>query len=249
MAAIVMEPTIYELPNNDFLKKVRKVADSNDCLLIFDEVITGFRFDLQGGQKFFDVKADLACFGKGMGNGLPISAISGPSEFMKSFDELWVSSTNNSETLSLAGTKAVINEMTENNTISHCWNLGRKLFDGWNKIANSSGLNAKMVGHPVRMTLDCKDSKNSESPHLKALILQEMIKKHIFISPSVLFLCYSHTESEINQTLQIFESVCEMINKKTQNDNYSEFIEGKMPTTVWTMKIPPTKSSKLNPNS
>ena len=62
------------------------------------------------------------CFGKGMANGLPISAITGPSEYMKKFDELWVSSTNNRETLSMAGTIATINEMNEKNTQSQCWN-------------------------------------------------------------------------------------------------------------------------------
>ena len=127
IAAVVIEPTIYDEPNNDFLKKVRKITKQNDSLLLFDEIVTGFRFDLQGGQKFFDIKADLVCFGKGMGNGLPIAAITGPTEFMKIFDKLWVSSTNNSESISLAGTKAVITEMKEKNTIDHCWDIGKKL--------------------------------------------------------------------------------------------------------------------------
>ena len=78
IAAIVLEPTIYEKPTNNFLKNVRKIADSNNSILILDEVITGFRFDLGGAQKYFDIKGDLVCFGKGMGNGLPISAITGP---------------------------------------------------------------------------------------------------------------------------------------------------------------------------
>jgi len=111
VATVVLEPTLFEKPQNDFLKKVRKLTDENDALLILDEIVTGFRFDLQGAQKYFDLKGDLVCFGKGMGNGLPISAITGPTEFMKIFDKLWVSSTNNSETLSMAGTIAVINEI------------------------------------------------------------------------------------------------------------------------------------------
>ena len=209
-----MEPTIYDTPNENFLKKVRKIADQNDALLIFDEIITGFRFDLQGGQKFFDVKADLVCFGKGMGNGLPIAAITGPTEFMKIFDKLWVSSTNNSESLSLAGTKAVIMEMNEKNTISHCWN----------------------IGNPVRMFMTCNDSKENASPTLKALVLQEMVKKGIFMSPSVVFNSYSHSIEDIEKTLNIFNEVCLIINNIVKNDNFKEHIEGKMPTTVWTMK-------------
>jgi len=107
MAAIVLEPTVFEEPKNNFLNKVRKIADKHNAVLILDEIVTGFRFDIQGAQKYFDIKGDLVCFGKGMGNGLPISAITGPSEYMKIFDDLWVSSTMNSENLSIAGSKAV----------------------------------------------------------------------------------------------------------------------------------------------
>ena len=241
IAAIVMEPTSFEKPEKEFLQKVRKAADLNGALLILDEVITGFRFDLKGGQKFFDVKGDLVCFGKGMGNGLPISAITGPNEFMKIFDELWVSSTNNSEALSLAGTIAVINEMKEKNTISKCWDIGKKIFDGWNKITEENNLNSRISGYPVRMNMQCYNSENKSSPELKALILQEMIKNGIFISPSWLAISYSHTDEDITKTLDILDNICKKIQNQVKNENYNEFLEGKMPSTVWTMKIPPTK--------
>jgi glutamate-1-semialdehyde 2,1-aminomutase len=241
IAAVIMEPTVYENPKNNFLKKVRKIVNDNDSLLIFDEIITGFRFDLEGGQKIFDVKADLVCFGKGMGNGLPIAAITGPSEFMKTFDKLWVSSTNNSETLSLAGTKAVITEMNEKNTINHCWKIGKNLFDGWNKISKEHNLDIKMYGYPVRMFMKCNDSKGKESAVFKALVLQEMIKKGIFMSPSVVFNSFSHTNDDVEKTLKMFNEVCNSINKNIENDNYEKFIEGNLPTTVWTMKIQPTR--------
>ena len=111
VGSIVLEPTVYEKPDQNFLKKVREIADKNHSILILDEIVTGFRFDLGGAQKYFGIKGDFVCFGKGMGNGLPISAITGPSEFMKIFDKLWVSTTNGSENLSIAGTISVINEM------------------------------------------------------------------------------------------------------------------------------------------
>ena len=240
LAAIVMEPTMYERPKPDFLNKVRKLADKNGTLLILDEVITGFRFDLQGAQKYFNIKGDLTCFGKGMGNGLPISAISGPSEFMKIFDELWVSSTNNSEALSLAGTIAVINEMREKNTISKCWETGKYLLDNWNKIADEHQLNAKMSGYPIRMHLECYVD-DLISPELKALILQEMVKKGIFMSPSWVALSYSHSKEDIDLTLRMFDLVCLDVKKHASNQNYKNLIEGSMPKTVWMMTIKPTK--------
>jgi glutamate-1-semialdehyde 2,1-aminomutase len=241
IAAIVMEPTVYEQPKNGFLKKVRKIVDKNNSLLIFDEIITGFRFDLHGGQKMFNVKADLVCFGKGMGNGLPIAAITGPTEFMKIFDNLWVSSTNNSEALSLAGTKAVIMEMEEKKSIDHCWNVGQQLLDGWNKISIENDLDVKMSGYPVRMLMTCNNSKGKPSTSFKALVLQEMVKKGIFMSPSVIFNSYSHSSKDIEKTLDVYDEVCKLINQKIVNDNFEKHLEGKLPTTVWTMKIQPTK--------
>jgi len=241
IAAVILEPTIYERPTNNFLNKVRKITDSNNAILILDEVITGFRFDLKGGQKYFNIKGDLTCFGKGMGNGLPISAISGTSEYMKIFNDLWVSSTNNSETLSMAGTIAVINEMTEKNTIAHCWRMGQQLLDDWNKITKEHNLNSKMIGYPVRMTMQCYDNSNLESPELKALILQELVKEGIFMSPSVCILSYSHSQEDIDFTKEKLDLICKRIKNKITGENYRELLEGNMPTTVWTVKMPFTK--------
>ena len=242
IVTIVLEPTHLERPENNFLKKVREIADRNNAVLILDEVVTGFRFDLKGGQEYFKIKGDLVCFGKGMGNGLPISAITGKTEFMKVFDQLWVSSTNNSETLSMAGTIATINEMKSKNTIPKCWKVGEKLFSGWNKIAEKYNLNIKMIGYPVRMDIKCYDSKNKESLALKSLLLQEMVKRGIFMSIlGAVYLSYSHSFSDIEDTLSALEESCKIISKKVTNDNYEKFIEGNLPKSIWTLKIPPTK--------
>ena len=245
IACIVLEPTIYQKPEENFLLNVRKIADANNALLILDEIVTGFRFDLSGGQKFFKIKGDLVCFGKGMGNGLPISAITGPTEFMRIFDKLWVSSTNNRETLSLAGTFATIQEMQDKNTISQCWSIGKKLYDGWNKVTQSFDLNVNMIGYPIRMTIKCFDSKGVESLPLKSLILQEMVKKGIFLSFGPTFISYSHTEDDINQTLISLENVCSEIKKNVKNENYENYLEGNMPKPIWTQYILPTKKEKI----
>ena len=245
IAAIVLEPTHFEKPKNDFLKKVRKIANENNALLILDEIVTGFRFDLGGAQKFFDIKGDFVCFGKGMSNGLPLSAITGPQEFMKKFDELWVSSSNNSEILSIAGTIAVINEMKNKNTISHCWKVGTKLFKEWNKIVEKNNIDAKMNGYPIRMEQVCYDKNGKVSLELKSLLLQEMVKKGIFMSPlGAVYLSYSHSNEDIEKTLETLDEVCKIINLKTKNGNYRELLEGEMPKTIWSMKIPPTKKSE-----
>ena len=241
IGSIVLEPSVYESPKNGFLKKVRKIADANNAILILDEIVTGFRFDLGGGQKFFDIKGDLVCFGKGMGNGLPISAITGKSEFMNYFDKLWVSTTNGSETLSIAGTLATIKEMKDKKTIDSCWKIGKKLFDGWNLIAKKYDISAEMIGHPIRMTMNTINSQGKHSLELKALILQEMIKKGFFMSPGPSFISYSHSINDISKTLNGFEKVCKYISENIKKDNYSSFLEGSLPKTIYTHSIKSTK--------
>ena len=70
-----------------------------------------------------------------------------------------------------------------------------------------------------------------------------MVKNGIFISPSWIAISYSHTNEDIQKTLDILDGVCKKIQNQVKNENFSELLEGKMPTTVWTMKIPPTKKS------
>ena len=242
IAAIVLEPTLFEEPKNNFLQKVRKVADKNNALLILDEIVTGFRFDLAGAQKYFGIKGDLVCFGKGMSNGLPLSAITGPTEFMKIFDKLWVSSTNNSESLSMAGTIAVINEMQQKNTIDHCWKIGKELFNGWNKISKKYNITANMTGYPIRMDLKCYDNSGKLSLAMKSFILQEMVKQNVFISIlGSSYICYSHSQEDVQKTLNSFENVCRLINKNIKNDNYEQNLDGSMPKPIWSMKLSPIK--------
>jgi glutamate-1-semialdehyde 2,1-aminomutase len=242
MAAIVIEPTQFEKPQNNFLQKVRKIASENNAILILDEIVTGFRFDIGGGQKYFDIKGDIVCFGKALGNGLPISAITGPTEFMKIFEKVWVSSTNNMENLSIAGTIATINEIISKNTIKHCWEIGSRFFEGWNKITKDIGLNAKIVGYPIRMGLKCYDSNNKESISMKSLLVQELLKKGIFISPlGPIYMSYSHSKNDVDDTLLKLRDVCDSIMKNIQNDNFDEHVKGTIPKPIWAMKIPPTK--------
>ncbi len=139
---------------------------------------------------------------------------------------------------------AVINEMKNKKTIEKCWETRKKIFDGWNKITEENHLNSKISGYPVRMDMQCYDSENKSSPELKALILQEMVKNRISISPSWISVSYSHTNEDVQKTLDTLDVICKKIQNQVKNENYSQFIEGKMPTTVWTMKIPPTKKAR-----
>ena len=112
VAAIIMEPVMANStvipPNADYLKAVKEIAASNDALLIFDEVITGFRMAPGGAQQFYGVTADLSTWGKALGGGLPLAAVSGKKEYMDLIGPGKVSygGTYFANSLTLAGAKA-----------------------------------------------------------------------------------------------------------------------------------------------
>ena len=93
VAAVIMEPIGIEEPRDGFLEQVRELATREGTILIYDEVITGFRLAMGGAQEHFGVVPDLACFGKAMGNGFPISTVVGRRDIMELFDEVFFSST------------------------------------------------------------------------------------------------------------------------------------------------------------
>jgi glutamate-1-semialdehyde 2,1-aminomutase len=120
VAAIIMEPVMANStvipPNPDYLKAVREIATSNDALLIFDEVITGFRVAPGGAQQLYGVTADLATWGKALGGGLPLAAVSGKKEYMELIAPGKVSygGTYFANSLTLAGARANLEILAEN---------------------------------------------------------------------------------------------------------------------------------------
>jgi len=243
ISCIVLEPAMFENPTKSFLKKVRSLADKNNSILILDEIVTGFRFHIEGGQSLFKIDGDIMCFGKGIANGMPLSAITGKTEFMRKFDDLWVSSTNNRETLSIVSSIATIKEMIEKDTISHCWIMGSILMEEVNKLAKSFSLNIELKGFPVRMILECKTQDNQVSKILKGLVLQELVKLGIFIAPGPIYLSFSHKIEDIKETISKFELVFKKISQIPEN-NYKNRLEGNLPTPIWTQKITPTRKLK-----
>ena len=98
-----------------------------------------------------------------------------------------------------------------------------------------------MIGYPIRMKIQCKDSHGKNSETMKALVLQEMVKKGIFLPPGQCFLSYSHSNEDINNTIEILEDVCCKIQNTVKNDDYQSHLEGIPPQTIWTMKMQATK--------
>ncbi len=196
-AAVIMEPMNIEEPKDDFLKKVEELSHKNGALLVFDEVITGFRFALGGAQALFDVTPDLSVFGKAMANGMPLSVLVGKARYMKHLEEVFYSSTFAPETLSLAAAIATIKKIKEKDVISKIWAYGSDLRNKVNKLVKKYELEENIIlkGLAPWVVITFQDHLNAERSLLRTFFQKEMISLGVFILTSH-NINYAHNEED-----------------------------------------------------
>ena len=188
IACVIMEPTIFTHPEEGFLERVKEITHHEGALLIFDEMVTGFRMRISGAQGLFRVIPDLATFGKGIANGMPLSTLVGKREIMSRAGEIFFSYTFAGECLSLAAGIATIKEM-QNGAIDKIWKLGRELICGLEKL----GL--RVIGYPCRFHVVLPDENQ------RSLFMQELLKRGILVHSSGYNICATHTESDIDRAI------------------------------------------------
>jgi glutamate-1-semialdehyde aminotransferase len=136
IACIILTPASYGVePKDNFLQKVRKLADQKGIVLIFDEIITGFRWAMGGAQEKYGVVPDLAAFGKSMANGMPIAVLIGKKELMAPLKTNMITSTFASEALSIAASIETIKIIEEENIIQRLYYLSDRLRAGIKEIS------------------------------------------------------------------------------------------------------------------
>jgi len=228
IACVIMEPVGVIEPRDNFLQEVKEITYKNGALLIFDEVVTGFRFSLGGAQEYFNVIPDLACFGKGMGNGFPISAIVGKREIMKLFEEVFYSFTFGGEIASIAAAIATIEKLRNKNVIKHLWEQGRKIKDGYSALTEEYGLGkyTQCSGFPPRTVITFKNDKGEEDLLLKSLFQQECMKRRILFTGAH-NICFSHSNRDIDHTLKVYKTALRILQKAIRRNNVRKLLVGK----------------------
>jgi glutamate-1-semialdehyde 2,1-aminomutase/spore coat polysaccharide biosynthesis protein SpsF len=229
-----MEPVGVVAPQDEFLQNVRALTEKEGALLVFDEIITGFRLALGGAQQHFGVLPDLACLGKAMANGYPLSAVVGRREIMELFDEVFFSFTFGGETLSLVACRATIEEMRSKRVIAHLWEQGAKLQNGYNVLAEKFGLenHTRCVGFPPRTVISFNDQDESESLLFKSLFQQECLRRGVLFSGGH-NVCYSHTNGDIEETLRVYRTGLEILAQAIADGDIEQRLDGRPVQTVF----------------
>ncbi len=179
---IKMEVVRNELPKNNFLKKVRDLADKNKIILIFDECTTGFRQTFGGIHKLYNVNPDLLILGKALGNGYAITAILGKKDLMNSINKTFVSSTFWTERIGPTAALKTLEVMEKEKSWKKITNIGNLIIKGWKRLAKKHGLKIKINGIPALCSFVFVSEYNNE---YKTFITQEMLKKGFLASNSV----------------------------------------------------------------
>src|SRR5262249_22053636 len=139
-AGVILETVGATEPTRSQLEAIRDLTHRHGALLIFDEIITGFRVALGGAQARYEVTPDLAAFGKSMGNGMPIAAVVGRADLMSEMEHIFFSSTFGGEALSLAAALATVKKLRDRNVVNDLWSKGASLADGLRRLVTRHGL-------------------------------------------------------------------------------------------------------------
>ena len=240
VACVIMEPcsTIApcvstQNPNENFLHEVQNLCHKNGAVFILDEMITGFRWHLNGAQKQFNIAPDISTFGKAMANGFAVAALTGKKEIMQlggilneGSERVFLTSTTHGAEMGALGAFLKTMEVLENeNVVEHFWSYGKKLMDGFNSIAADLGIENQFYfeGYPCSPSYTTKDKTGNVSLALRTLFSREMLKRKVMM-PWV-GLCYMHRDEELQITLDAGREALK-IYSQALNDGTEKYLEG-----------------------
>ena len=210
VACIIMEATRFKHPNRGFLEGVRQLADEHECVLIFDEVVTGFRIAPGGAQEYYQVTPDLATFAKAIANGYPLAAVAGKAKIMASQRDNFISSTYWSDTIGLAAGMATIKEIKEKPVIATIGSMGRKLMEGLAALGHKYNITVALAGHGYDFTISF--AYGDMSNKILTLFQQEMIGRGIYTN-GMIYVCFSHTQEDVDKILAAAEETFVVLNR------------------------------------
>jgi len=223
LAAVLIEPyqrTIVPAPG--FLEGLRKVTRRYEVPLVFDEIVTGFRFAYGGAQEYYGVVPDIAAFGKVVAGGFPLACVAGTRSIMHHFDAalegtpeyVWQAGTFNGNAISCAAGLATLAELRKPGTYERLFRTGTRLRDGLAAAARKHGLAAQVSGEPPvfdifftdHPILDYRATLTADRDRIKRFN-QELVRRGVVKAVNKVYVSLAHSEADVDETLAIFDEV------------------------------------------
>lgn len=224
IACVILEPEKDVPPAAGYLEGLKSLCEKHGAVLVFDEMITGFRWHNGGGQAFHGVAPHLSSFGKAMGNGFSISALAGDREIMKlgglGHDRervFLLSLTHGAENPNLAAAIQVMRTYRSEPVVETLWRQGERLRAGVERSIEEFGLQGRfaVLGRPCCLVFATRDSAGKPSQAFRALFMQELIRRGV-LAPSFI-VSYSHGDEDIDKTVRAVHESLEVYKNALEN--------------------------------
>ncbi|MCX8130817.1 MAG: aminotransferase class III-fold pyridoxal phosphate-dependent enzyme [Clostridia bacterium] len=229
VAAVILEPIQGNGAEEGYLQVLKELVHSNGAILVFDEVVSGFRYALGGASELYNVVPDMAAFGKGMGNGLPISVLAGKKEIMELIGTkgVFISTTFGGEALSLSGALETIKVLEQPGTYEYIWKLGKMMLNGIQTLVEKYDVSeaVKLTGLPPHGGVVFEGIGSLDYLDINSVYQQRMIDMGI-LTVGVNNICLSHTEREVAKYLEATESAILDIRRARENDSLDGILHG-----------------------
>ena len=206
IAAVLTAPYDWgPAPSAEYLQSLHALAQEQEALLIFDEVLTGFRLARGGGQEYFGVTPHMAVLGKAFANGFPLAAYVGKASVMEEgLSRTVITTTYAGEALSLAAAGATLEVMKTQPVHHHIWDMGQKLMDGMKTLLLKHRIPADIHGLPPYFTVVFQTGDESRDQECQAAFQKNLIQRGVFFRGDWR-VSYSHREEDIDDTLKIID--------------------------------------------
>ncbi|MGW8351913.1 glutamate-1-semialdehyde 2,1-aminomutase [Streptomyces wedmorensis] len=234
VACLILEPATHTEPPPGYLAGLRELADRHGCVLVFDEMITGFRWSEAGAQGLYGVVPDLSTFGKALGNGFAVSALAGRRDLMErgglrhSADRVFLlSTTHGAETHSLAAAMAVQTAYTEEGVTARLHTLGERLAAGVRDAAASLGVGDHLVlrGRPSNLVFATLDDQGRPSQEYRTLFLRHLLAGGV-LAPSFV-VSGALTDADIDHTVDVVAQACAVYRKALDAADPTPWLAGR----------------------
>lgn len=227
VAAVILEPMHSGLPDKEFLQAIKDLAHKNGTVLIFDEIVTGFRVSMGGVAGLCDVFPDLVCYGKSISNGEPISVFGGKKEIMSVLDgqDVFVSFTYAGYLPSIAAALAVLDFMQKNGVQKKIWDVGSVFLKSCQTLIEKHKIPVGVAGVGPLVGLTFKNNDGSDNLILKSLFMQETAKHGILTNTSNL-INYSHDLSVVDEVVWRLDSIFGIMKKAVDENRVEAALEG-----------------------
>ena len=224
-AAVVIEPMNIAWPAAGFLEEVAALTRREGAILVFDEVVTGFRLANGGAQELFGVTPDLTALGKGMANGYPLSAVAGRADIMQLMEEMFFSFTMGGEALSLAAAAATLRKVKAHAVPAMLASTGELIRTGTQARIEKHGIAhiVELTGHPSWSFLLFRDLPDASSLEIKTLFMQEILARGI-LTLGTHNLSYAHSAADVALLMKAYDEVFPLLRGAVDNRSMRQYL-------------------------